>query len=425
MRNALGLVLFLACAGSVLIERATLIRGARVFDGTGTPARVLDVLIRRDRIAAMGRRLTVPEARVIDARGMTLIPGLHDLHIHTIPEAFASAETLSAAHRPFLESGVTAMNEYSVGGDRLAAIRAVAADPAVKAAHLALALRVGVPGGHGTESDFVRAITTLATTPEEARAAMARLLPFRPDVIKVFADGWRYGRGGDKSDMDLPTLSAIVQAAHAQGVPVVTHTVTLAGAKMAARAGVDAVVHGVGDALADGELIALMRASGMAYVPTLAVYEPQPDRQLLPAEWDRLRPEDRAREEARRAAPIEPIADYDAQRWAIMRENVRILHAAGLPIGIGTDTGIGGVYPGLATVREIRLLTGLGFTPRQALSAATVGSARIMDRQGRDGRIARGRGADLVLVAGRPDERIEDLYAVRRVWVSGRLVVGD
>ena len=424
MRNALGLLLVLACAGSALIERVTLIRGVRVFDGTGAPARVLDVLIRRDRIAAMAPRLNIPDARVIAGAGMTLIPGLHDLHVHTIPEAFANAATLGEAHRPYLASGVTSLNEYSVGGPQLAAIRAIEAEDSAQTAHLALAVRVGVPGGHGTESEFVRAITALATTPDEARAAIATLLPYKPDVIKVFADGWRYGRGSDKSDMDLPTLTAIVQAAHVQGVPVVTHTVTLAGAKMAARAGVDSLMHGVGDALVDGELIALMRTSGMAYVPTLAVYEPQQDRAFLPAEWERLQPEDRTREEERLARPIAPIADYDARRWSIMRQNVRLLHAAGIPIGVGTDTGIGGVYPGLATVREIRLLTGLGFTPRQALRAATVVNARIMHRNGREGRIAPGRPADLVLVAGQPDVRIADLYAVKRVWVTGREITG-
>ena len=62
-------------------ERATLIHGARVFDGTGKPAKLADVLIEDGRIARVGKKLRVPEGTdVIDATGLTLIPGLHDLH---------------------------------------------------------------------------------------------------------------------------------------------------------------------------------------------------------------------------------------------------------------------------------------------------------------------------------------------------------
>lgn len=398
----------------------TLIQGARVFDGSGKAPKVRDVLVRGDRIVRVGRKLRVKGAAVIDASGMTLLPGLHDLHIHTPRKAFADAGALTRAWRPYLASGITWVNEYSVSGEMLAGIRALPAE----APHAALAIRLGVPGGHGTESDFTNGITLQVTSPAEAHAAMAKALPYRPDVIKVFADGWRYGDPDrpDRPGMDLPTLAAIVADAHRAGVPVVTHTVTLAGAKIAARAGVDAVVHGIGDALVDAALIRLMKRHGMAYVPTLATYEPQQTREILPEEWKLLDETDRAREDFRRSRPPVAISPYDARRWEIMQENVRRLKAARIPIGIGTDTGIGGVYPGFAAIREIRLLTGLGFTPAEALRAATSVSAAIMHRAKDHGSIRRGMRADLLLVGGRPDRRIMDLYDVRRVWVSGREV---
>ncbi|WP_448663360.1 amidohydrolase family protein [Sphingomonas sp. CJ20] len=401
-------------------EPETLIRGARVFDGSGSPARVRDVLVRGDRIAKVGTRLKAPAgATVIDGTGKTLLPGLHDLHIHTPSEAFASPAALSATYRPYLAHGITSVNEFSVSGPMLAGIRALEATGAA-APHLMLAIRLGVPHGHGTESAFTNGITLQVTTPAEAHAAMAQALPYRPNLIKVFADGWRYGRDADRPSIDEPTLAAIVADAHRAGIPVMTHTVTLEGAKIAARAGVDSLAHGVGDAPVDAELIRLMRRHHTAYVATLAVYEPQSDRAFLPQEWAMLDPAALAREQARLAKPIVPPGALEARRWAIMRDNIRTLKAAGIRIGIGTDTGIPGVYRGSAALREIRLLVQLGWTPAQALRAATSDSARILSRHPDHGRIARGQRADLVLIDGQPDARIEDLYRVARVWVSGR-----
>ena len=406
-------------AGAATAQETILIRGARIFDGTGAPAAIGNVLVRGDRIVAVGPRLRAPRrSRVVDARGLTLLPGLHDLHTHVRSPAVDAPDDLPKAWAAYLASGVTAVNDFSVSGEMLAPIRGMTGSGALPAPHLQLAVRLGVPGGHGTEYGWGRAFTLEAATPRSARLAMARALPYRPDVIKVFADGWRYGRSPALNSMNESSLAAIVADAHKAGIPVITHSVTLAGARVAAAAGVDALGHGIGDAVVDDALIALMKARGTAYIPTLTAYEPQQDRDLLPAEWDRLRPAERAREEARRTAPARPVPALEAERWAIMKENVRRLKAAGIRVGIGTDAGVGGVYHGLSTLREIVWLTRLGFTPAEALAAATGHSAAMIGGDG--GRIAPGKRADLVLTGGRPDERIDDLYDVRRVFVAGR-----
>ena len=96
-------------------DGAVLIRGARVVDGTGAPARVADTLIRGGKIEAVGPGLTVPEgARVVDAAGRTLLPGLFDLHTHLS----ASAATGVAGDwlknlKAYLACGVTTVNDFA------------------------------------------------------------------------------------------------------------------------------------------------------------------------------------------------------------------------------------------------------------------------------------------------------------------------
>jgi len=417
----LATVLLTGIGASAAPGRPILIRGARVFDGSGAPAVVENILIRGDRIVAVGRRIHVPgNAQVIDARGMTLTPGLHDLHTHLRSPAYDAPDDIGKSWAGYLLSGVTSVNDYSVSGEMLAPIREMTTPGGIPAPHLQLAIRLGVPGGHGTEFGWGNFFTLQVATPRAAHVAMAQSLPYHPDLIKVFADGWRYGRDADLNSMNEPTLAAIVEDAHKAGLPVITHTVTLEGAKVAAAAGVDSVGHGVGDALVDDELIGLMKAHHTAYIPTLAVYEPQEDRTFDPREFATFNPAEQRREKARMAKPLTPIPAYEATRWAIMQENIHRLKAAGIRIGIGTDAGIEGVYHGPATLREITLLTRLGFTPAEALVAATSTSANIIGQDKDHGRIARGMRADLVLYTGQPDQRIADLWTVARVFVSGR-----
>ncbi|MES2044084.1 MAG: amidohydrolase family protein [Pseudomonadota bacterium] len=418
---ALAATLFAAIGAKAAPERPILIRGARVFDGTGAPAVVGNVLIRGDRIVAVGPRIKVPgDARVINARGLTLTPGLHDLHTHLRSPAYDAPDDLGKSWAGYLVNGVTSVNDYSVSGEMLQPIREMTGPGGIPAPHLQLAIRLGVPGGHGTEFGWGNFFTLQVATPRAAHAAMAQALPYRPDVIKVFADGWRYGRDADLNSMNEPTLSAIVEDAHKAGLPVITHTVTLEGAKVAAAAGVDSVGHGVGDALVDEELIGLMRAHHTAYIPTLVVYEPQENRTFDPGEWASFTPPERARETERMAKPLEAIPTYESKRWTIMQENIRRLKAAGIRIGIGTDAGIGGVYHGPGALREITWLSRLGFTPAEALVAATSTSANIIGQDKDHGRIAPGMRADLALYSGQPDQRIADLWTVKRVFVAGR-----
>src|SRR5690606_2444505 len=116
----------------------------------------------------------------------------HDLHTHLRSPGNGGPEDLGKAYGAHLLHGVTTVADFSVYGEMLAPIREMTASGAVTAPNLALAIRIGVPGGHGTELGWGDQFTLEANSPRSAALAMDRALAYRPDVIKVFADGWRY-----------------------------------------------------------------------------------------------------------------------------------------------------------------------------------------------------------------------------------------
>jgi hypothetical protein len=221
--------------------------------------------------------------------------------------------------------------------------------------------------------------------------------------------------------MNLETLAAIVDEAHAAGIKVFTHTVTLAGAKIAARAGVDVLVHGIGDAPVDAELVALLKAQRTFYVSTLAVYESHQPGNLPPRILSLLDPASRAataRAASARTSPAEP-SPARQQRWQNLLSNVHHLNDAGIPVAAGTDAGMAGTFHGFAGLHELELLVEAGLTPLQAIAAGTTVSARALGAGAQRGAIAPGMLADLVLIDGRPDEKIADIEKTSRVFLNG------
>jgi imidazolonepropionase-like amidohydrolase len=397
------------------------IRGARVVDGTGAPARDAIVLIRDSRIEAVGPDVAIPpDARIVDATGQTLIPGLFDLHTHLSSSPVTSlAADWGKNLKAYLAAGVTTVDDFAIYGEMIAPMHKLMASGAVQAPRVNLAVRISTPAGHGTEGGQREMYTLIASTPEEAHAAMKTALAYKPDVIKIFTDGWRYGTEPDLTSMNLETLAALVEDAHAAGIKVLTHTVTLRGAKIAARAGVDVIAHGIGDAAVDDELIAILKQNKTTYVPTLAVYE-----RKTSAHSQRATPllEADAREivsKGPRSSISSETQNARARRWQFLMGSVKRLHEAGIPVGVGTDAGMPGTYHGCSTWRELELLVEAGFTPLDAIAAATGISARALGVDRDRGTIAAGRLADLVLLRGNPDQRIEDIEKTARVFLGG------
>jgi len=376
------------------------IRNAQVFDAIHAQPVQTDVLVRAGRIAALAPELPVADGTaVVDARGLALIPGLFDVHTHWTPGLPPSSSALVS--NAYLAAGVTTLSDFHQAPEAWQPRRewlSTLASPRVR-----FAARMSTPLGHGADwAD--QATTKWVNSPDAARAAVRELLPYQPDLIKVFADGWRYGYMPDNTSMDEWTLAALAAEAHLHGLKVATHTVTVERGKVAARAGVDLIAHSLLDRPVDDELVALMRENGTAYAPTLAVYEPVKPGQLAPENRD------------------DPAFVVRQRNFSQALHNLLALHRGGVMIALGTDAGMPDTPHGRAAQHELELLVLAGLTPAEALQAATLNSARALGLDAGSGSIEIGKRADLVLVEGTPWHDVTDMQRVRQVFVEGHPV---
>lgn len=382
---------------------ALAIVNAQIFDGTGAAPYKGTLVVQDGRIAAVGPNVRAPKgARVIDAKGEALLPGFFDVHTHWTP-AGAPAITPKIADA-YVASGVTTVNDFHQQPESFAPRRRWLAT--LTAPHVNFVARISTPGGHGADwAD--EATTRWVDTPEGAKAAVEGLAPYQPDAIKAFTDGWRYGSAPDNTSMDGWTLKALTDAAHKQHLKVLSHTVTVERGAVAADSGVDIIAHSLQDQPVDAETVAKLKAAGTFYAPTLAVYEPVKPGQKPPAD------------------PDSPRAKQAVRKFGYALANVKTLKDAGVPIALGTDAGMPGTAHGASTLREMELLVQAGLTPSEALVAGTATSARAMNLLADRGTLEKGKRADLVLIAGQPWTRIEDVRKVDRVFIDGKPAFGQ
>ncbi|MEH6420875.1 CIA30 family protein, partial [Pseudomonas sp. CGJS7] len=385
------------------------IRQVRVFDGE----RVLPsatVLVRDGLIAEVGTDLPVPaEVPSIDGAGQTLLPGLIDSHTHSWGDARADA----------LRFGVTTELDMFSSYQQLQAARGERASRArtSQADLWSAGTLVTAKGGHGTQYGFT--IPTL-DDPAQAEAFVDARIAEGSDYIKLVLEQLRDGEG----KAHLPSLSeaslrAAIAAAHKRGRLAVVHVSLAEEAALAVDAGADGLVHINGDRLDDPKLIQAMSKRQVFVVPTLTVLASiagadegkrlAADAQIAP--WLQQAQKDSL-------ATGFPVVASRAPQLQNALDNVRRLHAAGVPLLAGTDAGNPATAHGASQHGELALLVRAGLSPTEALRAATSEPARRFKLADR-GRIAPGLRADLVLVDGDPTADIAATRAIRTVWKNG------
>lgn len=432
MKGILRLVLaVLLSSASALAQQSSVIaiEHARVIDGTGAPARPLTVLVRDGRIVAVGEQIAIPaDAKLIDAQGQTLIPGLFDLHTHTqLATTTASEDDLFKNLKKYVAAGVTSILDYSGAPEGFEPIRHLLKSGAYPAPHFYQALRVSPPGGHGTEEGAGESYEIANVA--QAHHVLQEALKYKPDAVKAFTDGWRYGIMPAIPSFSQQTIAAISEEAHKAGIRVFTHTLTVDGSHAAVRGNIDVQVHGIANTFVDESLIRDFKDHGTGYVSTLAVYNTQEyyaryqKALVTPRLLELLEPSSaRVAEQSSVFAKfkLDPeLVDSTIQRGAALAQNVRTLYRAGVPVGVGTDAGMQGTHHGYATLLEVEYLVDDGLTPLEAIRAGTQVSARLLGVDKDYGTIEAGKVADLVLVSGEPDQKISDVENTRRVWLAG------
>lgn len=266
LTNVLGL--HIALVGSTNAT-TTFIDDVTVFDSTGKAPYVSDVIIENGRFVSIGKDLSKPDdALVLDGSNLSMVAGLTDVHVHWTTSRAKVATAL-------LEHGVTTVTDFHSSPDSYASKRKW--HESLISPHVAYAARIAPPGGHGADWADER-MTRLVASPEEAQKVMEYLDTYQPDVVKVFADGWRYGNPKEDTDISLHALKEITKQAKMRGWPVLTHTVSVDGGKRAALGGVTAIVHAIQDEPTSNELPGLLVDNNVFYAPTLAVYELRPDK---------------------------------------------------------------------------------------------------------------------------------------------------
>ena len=408
-------------------ERLALVGGSLI-DGSGAAAVPHStVVIERGRIVAVGRETDVripPGTTVVDVRGKTILPGLWDMHAH-----FEQVEWGPV----YLAAGVTTVRDCGNEFEFITAVRDAIANGRGLGPRLLLA---GVVDGTSPFSLGVQSVDT----PEQARMWTDRYHDARFEQIKIY------------SSVKLEELKVIIAEAHRLGMTVTGHVPEGLNAYQVVEAGQDQINHVqyVADIMhaplspdsgtvASGwrqraqlvpeidlnspearKAVAFLKAHGTVIDPTIALSELFTATTAKPAASFEPGVNDVAPELVEQIADVGPPTERSQLNERVYEKELAIvgaLHRAGIPIVAGTDQAV----PGHSLHRELELYVEAGFTPMEAIQAATLVPARVMGLDREAGTIHEGKRADLIVIDGDPLAEIRNTRNVEFTITNGRM----
>ncbi len=413
----------------------TALVGGRLIDGYGgQPLENSVVIVQDGRIKEVGRigEVVVPEgAQVISTEGMSVLPGLWDMHVHlmivghadydhwdrTYPPLFRST-VMPAAAKQLLLAGVTSARDLGAPLEDILAVR----DAINRGEMPGPTLYVSGPFLQhepypGTES-FRWGIKGV----EDARAKVRRLAEAGVDVIKLI----------DQDQMTMDEVRAVVDEAHKRKLPVIAHSHRAEEIRRGILAGVDCFEHtGLGTAPEYPEdVFALMkgRANTLFWTPTigpLLLFQETRDEfpeRIDDPRWQVGLPPEIVTDIRQSLANPSRVAYFQhvPQRRPTLARKFEQLRQSGVILLIGTDSGVPLNFHSDATWREIDTwVNTFGVAPMDAIRAATYWPAVQMKVDKEVGTLSPGKWADIIAVRGDVLRHIDLLQDVDVVLKRG------
>jgi imidazolonepropionase-like amidohydrolase len=344
---------------------------------------------------------------VVDAHGKSVLPGLWEMHAH-----FEQVEWGPI----YLATGVTTARDVGNEREFIVAARDAIANGQGIGPKLVLA---GIVDGSGPIALGVVRVDT----PEQAREQVQRYKNEGFQQIKIY------------SSVKPEIVKVITEEAHRLGMTVTGHIPNGMNAIQGVESGMDQINHimYLTAVMADPKtrtidpdssqvknVIKLLLDHHTVVDPTLALLEIITHSTATPIStfepgFSKIAPE---LKEGLATMGVPPAAEQQAAAgFRTWLQTVRILHEAGVPIVAGTDQAV----PGYSVDREIELYVKAGFTPMEAIQAATLTSARAVGMDKESGTIEPGKRADVILVDGNPLDSISDIRKVTAVFAAGRM----
>jgi imidazolonepropionase-like amidohydrolase len=397
--------------------------GGTLIDGTGRdPVPDSVVVIEKERIVDAGpkSRVKIPsDAQKVDARGKTILPGLWDMHSH-----FEQVEWGPI----YLAAGATTVRDCGNEFEFITAVRDAIANGRGLGPRLLLA---GIVDGSGPSAVGVARVDT----PEQAKMWTDKYHDAGFQQMKIY------------SSVQLEEIKDVAEEAHRLGMTVTGHVPIGLNAYQTIAAGQDQINHITyivdimvpalpadasrtdrAKARANLDLnsadaqkaIAFLVQHGTVLDPTLATFEYSTASTAKPAASiepgvAKVAPELQAI--LTDVGPPSPRAEINEQVFAKEVAAVGALHKAGVPIVAGTDQTV----PGHSLHREIELYVQAGFTPMEAIQAATIVPARVMGLDKEVGTVEAGKRADVIILDGNPLESIHNIRKVEFVITNGTM----
>ena len=376
------------------------------------------VVVSDGHVVAAGAGVAIPAgARRIDLPGMTLLPGLIDVHVHLTSDAsirgyrryaytdnFWTAVGVANA-KTTLEAGFTTVrNVGSNHFDDVALRQAVDAGIVPGPRIVPAAYAIGATGGHCDNAtlppSYDRKDASIVDSPDEARAKVRWLHKYGAQVIKVCATGGVFSTGDavGAQQLTLAELTAIADEAHMLGMKVAAHAHGDDGIATAIRAGIDTIEHA---SLASDATIALARQRGTFF--DMDVYN---DDYILATGTTN--------------GTSQESIDKEKAIGLKQRQTFQRAVRAGVKMAFATDAG---VYPHGTNARQFATMVTWGMTPLQAIRAATSGASEALGRPDVGG-LSPGQWGDMIAVAGDPLADVTRLQAIP-VVIKGGVVVKD